>query len=73
MALGKVVHVKWIREGKVYMGGLCTAQGQYVSPFMSIREPTNICSAGIIQQVGETGSALATLVDISVFSATVQI
>jgi len=37
-----VVHVKWITEGKVYMGGLCTAQG-------------------IMQQVGDTGSALATL------------
>ncbi|KIM80581.1 hypothetical protein PILCRDRAFT_526797 [Piloderma croceum F 1598] len=42
MALGRVTDVKWIHEGKVYVGGFCTAQG-------------------VLQQIGETGSALATL------------
>jgi hypothetical protein len=27
MALGRVTDVRWIREGKVYTGSYCTAQG----------------------------------------------
>jgi len=42
MALGRVIDVKWIHEGMVYIGDFCTVQG-------------------IVQQLGETGSALATL------------
>jgi len=41
-AIGKVTFVKWLREGKVYTGGFCTAQG-------------------VIVQLGDAGSALATL------------
>ncbi|KIM72178.1 hypothetical protein PILCRDRAFT_93565 [Piloderma croceum F 1598] len=51
MALGEVIHVKWICEGKVYTGGLCTVQG-------------------IMRQLGDTGSALATLaITLHIFSA----
>lgn len=41
-AMGAVLDVKWVNEGKVYTGGYCTAQG-------------------IVQQLGETGVAMATL------------
>jgi len=41
-ALGAVLDIKWVHEGKVYTGSYCTAQGA-------------------IQQLGETGVALATL------------
>ena len=30
MALGRVTDVKWIHEGKVYIGGFCTAQGESI-------------------------------------------
>jgi hypothetical protein len=40
--------------------------------FMSTGGPTNMFSAGIMQQLGDTGSALATLVDITAFSVTAQ-
>ncbi|KIM74393.1 hypothetical protein PILCRDRAFT_828227 [Piloderma croceum F 1598] len=42
MASGRVIDTKWIHEGKVYTGNICTVQGS-------------------VQQLGETGSALATL------------
>ncbi|KAF7972377.1 hypothetical protein HWV62_18086 [Athelia sp. TMB] len=42
MAMGHVLDIRWINEGKIYVGGYCTAQGT-------------------LQQIGETGSALATL------------
>jgi len=42
MALGKVIYIKWIYEGKVYTGVFCSVQGA-------------------VQQLGDTGSALATL------------
>ena len=63
MALGKVLYVKWIHEGKVYTGSFCTAQGksQYSSIWFG---PRTIIFVGIVQQLGDTGSALATLVNI---------
>ncbi|PBK95518.1 hypothetical protein ARMGADRAFT_1145799, partial [Armillaria gallica] len=42
-ALGAVLDIKWINEGKVETGPFCTAQG-------------------IIQQLGETGVAITTLI-----------
>ncbi|KAK0195075.1 hypothetical protein F5146DRAFT_1109451 [Armillaria mellea] len=42
-ALGAVLDIKWINEGKVETGSFCTAQG-------------------IIQQLGETGVAITTLI-----------
>ena len=61
MALGRVVDIKWIREAKVYVGGFCTAQGKsdYFHTIL-VWESSN--ATGVIQQLGETGSALATLV-----------
>ncbi|KAF5385891.1 hypothetical protein D9615_002585 [Tricholomella constricta] len=41
-ALGAVMDIKWIHEGKVEIGNFCTAQG-------------------VIQQLGETGVAITTL------------
>ncbi|KIM83330.1 hypothetical protein PILCRDRAFT_819583 [Piloderma croceum F 1598] len=41
-AMGAVLDIKWVHEGKVYVGGYCTAQG-------------------VIQQLGETAVAMATL------------
>ena len=32
MALGRVTDVKWIHEGKVYVGSYCTAQGKSNGP-----------------------------------------
>jgi hypothetical protein len=70
MALAKVIYVKWVHEGKVYTGDFCTAQGKSARSFVSLEELTNIFVAGILQQLGDTGSALATLVDITIFSET---
>jgi hypothetical protein len=42
-ALGAVMDVKWVNDGKVEIGNFCTAQG-------------------VIQQLGETGVAITTLV-----------
>ncbi|KAF8893529.1 hypothetical protein BD779DRAFT_1506741 [Infundibulicybe gibba] len=42
-AVGAVMDVKWINDGKVQIGGYCTAQG-------------------VVQQFGETGVAMSTLV-----------
>ncbi|KZP09500.1 hypothetical protein FIBSPDRAFT_963895 [Athelia psychrophila] len=48
MAVGHVLDLRWVQEGKIQVEGYCTAQG-------------------IIQQIGETGSALSTLA-IAIFS-----
>jgi hypothetical protein len=60
MALAKVLYVKWIHEAKVYTGGYCTAQGKAI-----VQVPQKLSNAsivGILQQLGDTGSALTTLV-----------
>ena len=60
MAMGRTIDVKWIHEGKLYAGDFCTAQGKFLhEPFP---KSFNSFVTGAVQQLGETGSALATLV-----------
>ena len=69
MALGRVIDVKWIHEGKVYIGDFCTAQGKsdYFPTNRAEKYQSILFLAGIVQQLGETGSALATLVRIMIY------
>ena len=65
MAVGRTIDVKWIHEGKLYTGDFCTAQGKLLhEPFA---KSLNSFVKGAVQQLGETGSALATLVGSFVF------
>ena len=65
MAVGRTIDVKWIHEGKLYTGDFCTAQGKFLhEPFA---KSLNSFVTGAVQQLGETGSALATLVGSFVF------
>ena len=66
MAVAKVIYIKWVYKGKVYTGGYCTAQGMSSHSLIWFEKVTNIFGAGIVQQLGDTGSALATLVGICV-------
>jgi hypothetical protein len=61
-ALGAIVNVKWLNEGKVFVGPLCSAQGRnrYIC---NIRNAVLLSgNPGIIQQVGETSVAIHTTV-----------
>jgi hypothetical protein len=72
MSLAKAMNVKWVHDGKVYTGGFCTAQGKSDSSHMSLGYHSNICAIGILQQAGDTGSALAILACIDIFPASVR-
>jgi hypothetical protein len=66
MATAKSMYVKWIHEGKVYTGDFCTAQGECRCLCISFGDSSDTFTAGIVQQLGDTGSALATLVRVSI-------
>lgn len=53
--------IKWIKDGKVEIGGFCTAQGKLIICYV-IRS-SYFSRAGVIQQLGETGVAITTLVN----------
>ena len=59
MALGRITNIKWIHNGKIVSGSYCTAQGKYMHIIRRIDENVWI---GILQQLGETGSAMVTTV-----------
>jgi hypothetical protein len=68
MSLGRVTDIRWIHQGKVQTGKFCTAQGKSSEFFHKvIWIPPNPFFPGVIQQLGETGSALTTLVRINVY------
>jgi len=57
--------LRWVHEGKVESGEFCNAQGQLwlcVVDFSCIKSIT-----GIVQQLGETGVAMTTLVSAPTF------
>ena len=69
MAMGHVLDIRWINEGKIYVGGYCTAQGTFIHAVTILNCLPCSRPLGTLQQIGETGSALATLVrsDISMY------
>jgi hypothetical protein len=61
-ALGAVVNVKWVNEGKVFIGPYCTAQG-LPQPLRNVQYAFLwLATLGVIQQLGETVVAITTLV-----------
>jgi len=57
--------IRWVHEGKVESGEFCIAQGQLwlrVVDFSFINFIT-----GVVQQLGETGVAMTTLVSAPIF------
>jgi hypothetical protein len=61
-ALGAIVNVKWLNEGKVFVGPLCNAQGRNRSACNIRNAVLSSGNLGITQQVGETSVAIHTLV-----------
>jgi hypothetical protein len=61
-ALGAIVNVKWLNEGNVFVGPLCSAQGRNRSAYNIRSAVLLIGNPGIIQQVGETSVAIHTTV-----------
>lgn len=65
-ALGSVLDIKWAQDGAVYTGAYCTAQGKSLPNLLC-----HVCSSvilGVVQQIGESGVAISTLVCISCYS-----
>ena len=67
-AIGAALDVKWVHQGFVQVGGFCTAQG--MQPYIKCCYALLILTlgaffSGAIQQLGETGVAMSTLVSIS--------
>lgn len=59
-AVGTVLDIKWINEGKVHIGSFCTAQGMpHVHASADWHSSWRL---GVIQQLGETPVAMNTLV-----------
>jgi hypothetical protein len=63
-ALGAVMDIKWIKDGKVEIGTFCTAQGKSLHAKQPQLGSSNC--PGVIQQLGETGVAMTTLVRFSI-------
>ncbi len=59
-ALGAVLDIKWINEGVVEVGSFCTAQGMI--QITASKQSTSSLFSGVIQQLGETGVAITTMV-----------
>ena len=63
MALGRVTDIKWVHDpGNIFRGGYCTAQG-ISNKAIDGTERLTFC-LGIIQQLGEIGTAMATTASI---------
>jgi hypothetical protein len=62
MALGRVIEIKWVQDGSIFQGSYCTAQG-ISNKAIDGTERLMFC-LGIIQQLGETGTAMATTASI---------
>lgn len=60
-ALGSVLDMKWVNEGKVYTGPYCTAQGTKTSSHAETLVLTSD-DLGVIQELGECGVAISTTV-----------
>lgn len=56
--------VKWINDGRVEIGNFCTAQGKLLVVALNLRPLNMTLQIGVIQQLGETGVAMTTLVRI---------
>jgi hypothetical protein len=62
MALGRVTGNKWVQDGKISQGGYCTVQGNS-KKVTDVTDRLMFC-LGVIQQLGETGTTMATIASI---------
>ncbi|KIY72530.1 hypothetical protein CYLTODRAFT_388656 [Cylindrobasidium torrendii FP15055 ss-10] len=58
--LGAILDIKWVSTGNVAVGSFCTAQGLPLSPLYT-HNPRTEQNTGVIQQLGECGVAMSTL------------
>jgi len=61
LAIGNILSINWIKDGKVEVGAICNAQGNQDSLAM---EPPLIKSTGILVSVGEAAVAITTVVSL---------
>ena len=66
-AVGFILSLKWVVKGEVYCSQFCTAQGEISGAFPLLGPKISLC-VGAIQQLGETGVAMATLESLNSYS-----